>query len=36
VSRRARRDRWLVRAADRWRRADDVSGEPAGALDVAV
>jgi 3-oxoadipate enol-lactonase len=36
ASRRARRDRWLVRAADRWRRADDVSGERADALDVAV
>jgi pimeloyl-ACP methyl ester carboxylesterase len=40
----ARRDRWLVRAVDRWRRADEAiapaaavgSGEPDRALDVAV
>jgi pimeloyl-ACP methyl ester carboxylesterase len=41
----ARRDRWLVRAVDRWRRADEAiapaaaamgSDEPADALEVAV
>jgi len=45
AARGARRDRWLVRAVDRWRRADEAteavaadegSGEPADALEVAV
>ena len=36
AARRARRDRWRVRAAVRRHRTDEVSGEPAGALDVAV
>jgi pimeloyl-ACP methyl ester carboxylesterase len=36
AARRTRRERWRVRAAVRRHGADEVSGEPAGALDVAV
>jgi len=44
AARGVRRDRWLARAVDRWRRADEAiapaaavgSGEPDRALDVAV
>jgi len=36
AARRPRRDRWRVRAVVRRHRVDEVPGEPAGALDVAV